>query len=262
MQVQSKEYQEHKIFDKLSSYIEFYGYFSDLIMSFITMGATGVINIDTYTYSSMKGTLQSMKMLLQMGHINDAYSLMRKFYDAAYINVYTILYLDDNFSFDNLVVKQIQNWLHGTETLPSFRSISDYIRKHQKLEELNSLLYTDNRYTNLRERCNDNTHYNFYKNILLNDAKIFNKDRKKALEDFSNDITDLVIMHLSYVFFLNQHYLSSSDFRDYFDIGETPPKNSQLWVAPFIQDIFDNLFKVQRSDIANLIKSNTDMHLK
>jgi hypothetical protein len=41
----------------------------------------------------------------------------------------------------------------------------------------------------------------------------------------------------------------------------TPEENSQYWVAPFIQDIFDNVIKINRPDIANEIKRHTQMEL-
>ena len=43
--------------------------------------------------------------------MNDAYTLLRKYYDAAIINIYTNLYLEDNFSIENFVVDKIENWL-------------------------------------------------------------------------------------------------------------------------------------------------------
>jgi hypothetical protein len=262
MQVKSKEYQQHEIFKKLDDCIEFYRLFSDLIMMFITMGTSGIINIDTYVYSSMKGTLFSIKTLIKQGQINDAYALLRKFYDSVYINVYTMLYLDDHFRLEEFTVKQIQDWLSGKQQLPAIRKISDYIRKSKKLEDLNNLLYKDKSYGELRDRCNDNAHYNFYQNVLLNDSQIYNPARGKALNALSADITKLFIMHLSYIFSLSQHYMSSNDHLNYLEMGETPPDNSQYWVAPFIQNIFDKVIKTHRPDIADLILEKTDMHLK
>ena len=146
--------------------------------------------------------------------------------------------------------------------LADTRTISDYIRKHKKVEDLNNLLYRDKRYSIIRERCNDNAHYNFYKNVLLNDDKIVNPGREKAMRHLSEDISQLMIYHLSYLFYINEHYMMSSDYRDYLDVGETPPKDSQYWVATFIQNIFNDLIKTFRPDIANLIKDKTSMHLE
>jgi hypothetical protein len=42
----------------------------------------------------------------------------------------------------------------------------------------------------------------------------------------------------------------------------TPPENSQYWVASYIQEIFDDLIKKRRPDIANLIREKTSMELE
>lgn len=113
-----------------------------------------------------------------------------------------------------------------------------------------------------RKRCNDNAHYNFYKNVLLNNDKIENPGREKAMSNLSEDITQLIIYHLSYLFYINKHYMMSSDYRDYLDVGETPPKDSEYWVATFIQNIFNDQIKTFRPDVAKLIREKTTMHLE
>jgi len=56
--------------------------------------------------------------------------------------------------------------------------------------------------------------------------------------------------------------MSSSDHSDYMDIGQQPPVDSQYWVAPFIQEMFDTIIKLKRPDIADEIKRNTQMKLE
>src|SRR5690606_29704677 len=107
---------------------------------------------------SMQGTLDSMHDLLLKGRINDAYSLLRKFYDSTIINVYSNLYLEDHFSLDNFVVTQIDNWRKGIDKLPEYRIMSQYIKTSSKLKAITDLLQQDQTYKNIRERCNDHTH--------------------------------------------------------------------------------------------------------
>jgi hypothetical protein len=57
-----------------------------------------------------------------------------------------------------------------------YRIMSHYIRQSNYLKEKNDLLYKDDRYKIIRNRCNDHTHFNFYKNVLLTDNEIFNKN--------------------------------------------------------------------------------------
>jgi len=257
-----KAYKEHPVFEQLSDYAEFYKDLANIVMGWVTQGTTSIINIDTYVYSSIQGTLESINDILIKGRINDAYALLRKYYDSAIINIYTNLYLDENFSIENFVVNKINDWLHGKEQLPEYRVMSNYIRKSEKLAEINELLNKDNRYKEIRDRCNDHTHYNFYKNLLLNDNEIYLENRIAVLNVFSKDLENLFVLHLSYLFYLKDQYMMSSDYVDSLDLGLTPEEGSQYFVARFIQEIFDKVIKKNRMDLAIEIKSHTAMKLE
>lgn len=117
---------------------------------FMTQGTTSVVNLDSYVFSSIKGTLSSINMILKDGRINDSWTLLRKYHDSIIINIYSCLFLKDNFSINNFVVKKINDWIHGKSSLPEFRIMSQYIRNHGELSELNKLIYeTDDRYKKL-----------------------------------------------------------------------------------------------------------------
>lgn len=231
-------------------------------MSFVLMGTGSVINIDTYVYSSMQGTLESIRDILLKGHINDAYALLRKFYDAAIINIYTNLYLDENFSNKNFVVEKIEKWLKGKEQLPDIRAMNNYIQQSKQVAKIYELLRIDKRYSELRFRCNDHTHYNFYFNVLLNDGQVYIKNRNAILDKFSKDLENIIILHLSYLFYLKEHYMMSSDYVDSLDCGITPEPDSQYFVATFVQEIFDTLITKNRADLSLEIKKKTVMRLK
>lgn len=256
-------HKEHRVFKQLSDYAEFYKDLATSVMGWVTQGTMGsVLNIDTYVYSSMQGTLDSIKDILIKGRINDSYALLRKYHDSVIINVYSTLYLEDNFSFENFVVEKINDWLHGKEQLPEYRIMSDYIRKSENLADINALLYKDNTYKEIRDRCNDHTHYNFYHNLLLNDNELYIKNRFGILNRFSKDLENLFILHLSYLFYINDKYMMSSDYIDSMDLGLTPEAGSQYFVAPFVQEIFDKVIKKNRMDLATAIKNNTAMKLE
>jgi hypothetical protein len=258
----SKSYSEHKVFNQLTDYSDFYESFSDRIMGWMTPGTNTIINLDTYVYSSTKGTLESITDILKSGRINDSYALLRKYYDSTIINIYSNLYLSDNFSIDNFVVQQIDNWLKGKERLPEYRVMSKYIKDSPKLLPITNLLSQDKTYKDIRDRCNDHTHYNYFHNLLINDNEVYlENDRLKALDNFSKDLEDILIQHLAYIFYLNDHYMMSSDYVDSLEMGEQPDEEWQYLVAPFIQDIFDKVLKPRRMDIVTEIKGKTGMRL-
>lgn len=254
-------YKKHHVFTQLSEYADFYKSLSCSIFGFITQGTKAICNIDSYVYSSIQGTLESIKDILIKGRINDSYALLRKYYDSTIINVYSNLYLNDNFSLENFVVKKIDNWLKGKEQLPEYRVMSQYVRSSKKLSEINELLYKDKTYKKIRERCNDHTHYNFYQNVLLNDNEIYLENRLESLNTFSRDLENIFVLHFSYLFYLNDHYMMSSDYVDSLDCGLTPEEGSQYFVAPFVQKVFNTVIKKNRMDLAEAIKSKTSMKL-
>lgn len=261
MQVTDKAYTEHRVFTELDRYANFYQQLAMSVLHFVSMGTKAIWNIDTYVYSSIQGTVESIKVILLAGRINDAYALLRKYYDSAVINVYSNLYLKDNFSIENFVVEKINNWLQGKETLPDYRVMSQYIRASETLKPINDLLYGDDRYKRLRDRCNDHTHYNFFRHVILNDNEGHIENRGQWLERFGKDAQDLFVLHLGYVFFLNDHYMMSSDHLDALECNMEPEENSQYWVAPFVQDIFHDVITPSRPDITAAIKANSAMQL-
>ena len=60
---------------------------------FMTQGTTSVVNLDSYVFSSIKGTLSSINMILKDGRINDSWTLLRKYHDSIIINIYSCLFL-------------------------------------------------------------------------------------------------------------------------------------------------------------------------
>lgn len=256
-----KNYTEHKVFNLLSTLSRFYESLSFSIIGFVTIGTTSVINIDTYLLSSIKGSIDSINIVLKSGRINDSYSLLRKYYDSVVINIYSHLYLEDNFSIDNLAVKQIHDWVKGKSKLPAYKEMIIYITKSKRLESILPLLLKSAKYEDIRQRCNDHTHYNFYHYALYNDNQIHTPERVSLLDEFENDCLNVFLLHFFLLFYIKDYYMVSSDYVDYLDIGSNPPENSQYWVAPFVQEIFDSLVKTNKPEVAEEFLKHTRMEL-
>ena len=89
-----KEYQSHKIYSLLNSLIDFYNAVYVFGPDFITNGIVkGVLNIDKVVCASLSGTLDSMRVVLKEGRINDAYALMRKYNDGIIVVLYINIYI-------------------------------------------------------------------------------------------------------------------------------------------------------------------------
>lgn len=255
------EFKEHKIFAELSAYSEFYKSLSFSIFQFVTSGVHVLYNLDSSIISSIQGTVESIKLVLSDGKVNDAYALVRKYHDAVIINTYATLYLKDNCSIENLFVQKIDNWLHNKENLPEYKVMVKYIRNSKALERINNKINLEH-YKTIRSRCNDHTHYNFFSYMRLNDNVGFNANRIRALDGLSNDIRDIFVKHFIWLFTLNEHYMMASDYIDCLDCGVIPEEGSQYLVAPYVQEVFDTIVKRHRMDLASELKSVTCMELE
>jgi len=256
------DYKKHSIFKQLEDYASYCGSLSNSIMSFVTLGTQAVINLDTYLYSSIRGTLESIKTILENGRINDAYALLRKYHEVVVINAYVMVFLEEDLNVENYFENRINNWLQGKESLPEYRIMMQVIRKYKPLKAINELLYITDEYKELRDRCNNNLHYNFFENVLLNDNEIYNVKRISVLNVLSQDLKAIFILHFIYTFSLAGHYMGSSDHLEYLEMGQTPPDDSQYWVAPFIKETFDSIIKPNRPDLAEELLKSTFMHLE
>ncbi|NRE48147.1 MULTISPECIES: hypothetical protein [Burkholderia] len=264
MRVSDREYQEHVVFGELKRYAQFYESLADGVFQFVSVGTTAICNIDTYVYSAIAGTIDSISMVLRDGRINDAYALLRKYYDSAVINVYSNLYLREHyerwdFTAEALLVEQINGWLHGRVKLPEYRVMSHYIRSSERLRAINSLLHADDTYKQIRGRCNDHTHYNFFENVMLNNREVYIRNRGTVLEQIRLDAIAIFALHFCYVVSVNEHYLMSSDYMDHMECGSTPPEGCEHWVAPYAQKAFNSILRVHRPDLAEAIQQSSAM---
>jgi len=260
----SKEYKEHEIFNELNTYVKYYDFLSFSTFSWVMAGVENMINFDTRIFSSIKGTLDSINILLEKGKINDSFSLTRRYHDSVIINTYTLLYLEANQNLNNFIVEKINNWVNNKEKLPEYKEMNNYIRNSKRLKNINTLLFNTKYYTNMRQRLNNHTHYNSFSYMFYNDDQMFDiyNNRIKLLDQLSIDLRNIFIQHFVWLFSIKDNYMMSSDYIDYLDMNMTPPENSQYWVAPLIQEVFDDIIKQHRLDLAEELKKSTFMELK
>lgn len=257
-----KEYQSHKIFTLLDSFIEFYNAVYMLGPDFLTNGViSSWLNIDKVVCGSLAGTLDSIRVVLKQGRINDAYALLRKYHDGIIAVIYINVYVAENYNLNNIVIDKIQNWVKNNQILPSSKKMLNAIRKHKPLEDLEKLFDFDGQYYQIRRLLNGNTHYNKFYFLWLNNNMIYITNRIKKLDNLYACTLHLFIFHFAYMYSLNPHYMMSSDYIDALDLGMQPEEDSQYWVAPYVKDVFEKYIVTKRPDIAQYMKNHTMMKL-
>ena len=245
-------YLKHKVFDDLKCMREFYDSLSYSCYSFVASGTKGIGNYASYVYSAIEGTLDSITTLLTKGRINDAYTLIRKLFDDILLEIYMDVTLKDKFSLDNYIVEEVNEWIQGKHLIPKSEKILKYLKTSESTRDLYPLFGWDTYLKKNRELLDDSVHSNRYHLMLLNCNKVYLDDRERHLKNCEIVLNQLFLLHLSFIFHLNPHYLMASDYMDYLEMGETPPEGSETWIASFAQDAFDKVIKPYKT-IANFI---------
>lgn len=85
-------------------------------------------------FLAMKGTVDSIKLLLQKGRFNDAFVLVRKLYDDILTQIYISVTLKEKFDvFDNFSVEEVNQWLKSSYRIVPHHQVVRRERQHDSL---------------------------------------------------------------------------------------------------------------------------------
>lgn len=243
--------------------MEVYDFLSFNSFGFTPNGLPGEwINYETYIFSSLKGTIESMKMLLESAHINDAFAVLRKYFDEIMIAVFYVVYCKDQIAANSgkllYTVQKLKEWRDGNAKSPKYDAIIKYLKRSKSFSDLMSkfVFERDKGFGKIRSYLDDNMHINRYILMLNNDNELHNDRRIKLLDRFHNYLNAIFSFHYASVIFTTPHYLMATDYRDCLECDITPPEGSQNWVAPIGQEAFNKFIKPMPS-IAEFLKEET-----
>ncbi|MEG1738300.1 MAG: hypothetical protein RRX93_07500 [Bacteroidales bacterium] len=273
-----EKYSTHKVFELLNDLYDFYDFLqiNNSSSAKAAFCVKDMGDIDKVMFGSITGTITSIKTLLNIGSINDAFAIVRKYEDAVITNIYVDLLLDKEhlknmdclmgdkeFVLGSLCDNQINKWVYDEKKLGEQNEFG--IAGFENVKELNGIFnlgvktqknsVSELAKFTLRQFCNNNVHYNALKYFLYNDKDIsdMNDTRVKLLNKIHQAMSNIFIVHFSYMFVINPEYYNSSDYLDHLDCGQTPPDGSQNWVAPIVQSLYDKYIK-QKEDLCNYLK--------
>lgn len=261
-----KEYQEHIVFKNLDSIEEFYDFLSYNSFAFLPEGLPGTFpNIDTYILSSIKGTVDSIRLLMKSAHLNDAFAIVRKYFDEILLDVYMTVYRQEqkrkNPDFMTYTNERVKNWKENSFDIPKYDSTIKYFRRSESYKSLFVFFDFEKRYRKIRELLDDNMHMNSYQLMIINDNEIHNQYRTRYLNILNTCICDLFRYHFASCIFLNPQYFMASDYVDCLDLSQTPPEGSENWIAPLAQNMFDKMIKPHK-DLAVFLTENVYLEIE
>lgn len=266
-----EEYSNHKVFDVLNNLFEFYEFIqhNSLNSTKSIFSVKDFQNVDASMFGSIKGTVISIKNLLEIGSINDAFALTTKYEEAIITNIYVDLFLkmendknidsimnDVEFDINKIYDNDVNKWIYGKDKKKLKDQRTEFgIARFKDVERLNAIFKlqkskNDGKPTEFskftfRQFCNDNKHYNSLKYFIFNDKDYCDNNgiRIELLNQINQALTNIFIVHFSYIFVINPEYYTSCDYIYYLDSFLTPPEGSQCWVASIVQDIYDKYIK-------------------
>lgn len=284
--VMDEEYLGHAVFESLNGISDFYHNLADSIMHFAPMWVknSSIINYDSYFLGALANTIESIRSVLELGHITDAKAMLRNFFDEAIVNLYFMARLKrkgveissriaaDNFvsefKLEDLYDVSTSDWLSDNKTKRLqgelyYDRMLKFLENEASINEIVSYLNSPE-CKKMREWLNDAVHLNYYNTILLNDGLLcVDRARKSAVDEFNRAVTKIVMLHITCMFCMQPVYMMSSDYCDYLDIGKEPPEGCQYAVAPFIQSYLDKtVYKLCPQWAAKLVATTSPMRLR
>lgn len=253
----SKAYKNHRVFKELEEMMDLFDSLSDRAIYFLPSGTKGFPNYETYVFMSIKGTLDSIQSILKIGRINDAFVLTRKVYDDILAEIYFTVTLKDKFDIMNgLYVDDVQQWLESSFRIPSIKKILNTLKESDYTKELYPFFGWKSYLECNRKILDDCVHSNSYSNMLFNCNTVYLGDkREKQLDIMSLLLKQLMMIQVSFIFYLSPQYMMASDCIDYLEAGMQPPQGAETWVASFAQEAFDKYIK-KNVKLASFIKDN------
>lgn len=275
-------FSNHDISKLLDLSFIFYDSLSSIVFS-IGGSPHMLFNIDSTFFQSIAGTIESIKSTLVLGRIADAYTLLRRYSETCKRQIQTMVYhelrateLGKFLKSEGieLSIDKVEQLIEGFIKFDKTEDdLTKFIANKQtlKLKNPSQLDYNDlehivklfdrNHYSKIFDRCNDYVHINKAIHLTRNSFITYN-DLVINFDQFTKDFVDLLIYHLAFIFTLHPEYMSSDDYVTMLEFNETPPDDSQYWVTPFVQDIFDQIVQKYRPDVKEYIKNNTCMYLE
>ena len=252
--VNYKAYQKHEVFELIDDMMEVYTGLSDTCFSFIPNGTSGIGNYATHVYMSNRSTLDSIKTLLKVGYITDAFVLIRKLLDTVLADIYLDVVREDKFDWiENFIVKDFDEWIKGEHWIPHTEKIMQVLKESKSTKDLYPFFGWDTYLKKNRGFLDNHVHASSYYSILLNCQDVCLDNREQQLKNVSVMLNQIMTLHLAFTFYLNGHYMMATTHVDYLDMGLTPPEGSERWIAPYAQEAFDRYIK-PHGKLAEFIK--------
>src|SRR5574344_398483 len=194
----SAEYTNHELFSEIKMMQDFYDCISDTCYQFFPTGTRAMLNYASYVYMAIQGTLDSIQSLLKIGRINDAYALVRKYFDDVLVEIYIDVIRKDKYDWEsNCIVKDVDEWLRGKYRIPSLKKLLATLEKSNSTKDIYLYFGWNTYFKHNREILDDSVHGNRYNSFILNCNRVAFPNREKHLNNILIVLKQVFTMHLA-----------------------------------------------------------------
>lgn len=254
--------QNNQIYDLIDHMMDYYDGLWHTSYYFIPHGTMTIGNYASYIFLSIRATLDSIRLLLREGHITDAFVLIRKLFDTVLVEIYLNVVREDKYDWmKSLVVEDLDEWMKSNYWIPRTDKILKVLKDSKTTRDLYPWFGWDTYLKTNRTHLDNHVHASSYYSILLNCPQICLQDREKQLKNASIILKQIILVHISFTFFMNGQYMLASDYMEYRDMNMIPPEGSECWLAPYAQRAFDEFLKPHEK-LAAFIKERCCMTIE
>ena len=173
-------YKNHKVFKEIDCMMELYGNISFACFPFVPSGTSLIMNYVTYTYQAIQGTLESIKNLLEIGRISDAYTLVRKYFDDVMVDLYIDVIRKDGYYWLKFeCVDDVEKWIKSKHRIPPIKKILVTLKNSVCTKELYPYFGWDTYFNQNRTILDDFVNSNRYSLMVLNCSDVYLQNREK-----------------------------------------------------------------------------------
>ena len=211
--------------------------------------------------TSLELTMGSVITCCESACIADANTLLRKYRDDLFFYLYVSVY-SSHYKYSEEgkpMADQIMKWLNND--LSDFR-ISEVLKAIGTVPQLRDAVLKYNlkeSFQQIGDALNNYVHSNGYAYYNRNANAYKESELSVELRKLGDKARYITVVFLFLLIFCSPLSVMSEDYIDFLDVNEIPPKNSQYWVAPFVEHFVKENISLIDANCLDYLRKNTLM---
>lgn len=255
------------IISKLKKIEHFLGQFG-----FLTFGRDYVVkSIDqNMMFFSINGVMTSLELTMgnivsccESACIADANTLLRKYRDDLFFYLYISAYnsLSENSEQAKSMGVQVAKWLKNDLADFQIGQVLKDVASVPMLRDAVTKYHLKESFQKISENLNNYVHSNGYAFYNRNANAYREDEMSNELRMIENNARYMTIVFLLLLIICSPLSVMSVDYIDYLECNETPPEDSQYWVAPFVERFVKDNISLIDSNCLEYLRENTTMQI-